>query len=441
MCVAVSRLVRIQIKPHDNEEIRKDFKARGINTTMWIQEDGTIPPANWTLKSCKPGIKGSQDYLRTVEKYSEFGGYPVDIFKDVAKQTKMRKKQKQADNRSETNHKAKFAKDCMFSGVLSLALLHGGMDPKIVSIIHRYMNTIKRICQDKINVDEMTRLQEEIIEAISMLETVLPKSEFAWVMHASIHMPQQHLLFGPARESWEFGWESSLGYSKHLAKGKNNAHMEASLMARLSMMELIKILECPDTPLVQTESNSEAFIGAATASSLSEEDRLNLKNISPFHLDTADDIGWITSQYRGCCFRHMKIVKEADSTRRRRNVDNVVVLAGEPGRKSLKIAKVHSFHRVQAHSQSFTAALVDRLPDAVEHPLLDGVWYYKDDDIPRYVGQEWVHIDDITIKVFTSRGYVDEATPESPHERNVKVPATFIHSIRVIRSNTGPETT
>lgn len=150
----------------------------------------------------------------------------------------------------------------MLSGLFSAALLAGGVSDSVCQAFDDLFDCMRRLINPVVKTEEFERLSQDILECVCVIEKEIPRSEAVLSLHQIIHLPQQCLWFGPARDTWAFPLESYLGHLK--ARARNRAHTGASIFNRhvyeQALREIKQAIQQNDAGQeIQTEFDNKGF--------------------------------------------------------------------------------------------------------------------------------------------------------------------------------------
>ncbi|KAL8135869.1 hypothetical protein AgCh_010471 [Apium graveolens] len=90
----------------------------------------------------------------------------------------------------------------------------GSLKPKVAVPLIRLGEFFRCICSKVIELDEIKRLQEEIIEIVCQLENVLTNPFFDIMVHLPVHLCKEIQYDGPVQQRWMYFIERYLGVLK-----------------------------------------------------------------------------------------------------------------------------------------------------------------------------------------------------------------------------------
>ena len=74
-------------------------------------------------------------------------------------------------------------------------------------------NFFERLCRRILDVEEVKKMQSDIITILCKLELIFPPAFFDVMVHLAIHLPQEALMAGPVAYRWMYPIER---YKLHL---------------------------------------------------------------------------------------------------------------------------------------------------------------------------------------------------------------------------------
>ncbi|KAL6214304.1 hypothetical protein ACLB2K_013740 [Fragaria x ananassa] len=151
--------------------------------------------------------------------------------------------------------------DCQ---VLLQRLLPVGIRPylskEVCDAIIGLSSFFEQICAKTLNVEDLDRLQQEIVVILCKLEQIFPPAFFTVMVHLAVHLPLEAKLAGPVMYRWMYPIERRLGDLKRYVR--NRAHLEGSIaegyIAEESLMFCSLHLHDIETVHSRPESNYDA---------------------------------------------------------------------------------------------------------------------------------------------------------------------------------------
>ena len=80
-----------------------------------------------------------------------------------------------------------------------------GILPKdVTSAIGELGTFFERLCRRILNIEEVQKMQSDIITILCKLELIFPPAFFDIMVHLAIHLPQEALMAGPVAYRWMY---------------------------------------------------------------------------------------------------------------------------------------------------------------------------------------------------------------------------------------------
>ncbi|KAL2455107.1 Uncharacterized protein Adt_45554 [Abeliophyllum distichum] len=208
----VGTLLNIEGKSKDTNKARLDLEDMKIRKELHLIKRGDKwmkPHAAYTLsaderkKFCK--------FLKSV-KFPD--GYAANI----------------SNNVSEDDGKISGLKshDCH---MLFQRLLPAGIRPllkkEISETLIEFSNFFQQICSRTLHVNDLEKLNKDIVFVLCKLERIFPPAFFNVMIHLAIHLPYEAILAGPVHTRWMYPIERNLGTLKQYVR--NKARPEGSI--------------------------------------------------------------------------------------------------------------------------------------------------------------------------------------------------------------------
>lgn len=95
------------------------------------------------------------------------------------------------------------------------------LKPEVAVPLIRLSAFFRGICNKVIDVEEMRRLQHEIIDIVCQMEIIFPPSFFDVMIHLTIHLCREVELGGPVYVRWMFGIERYLCKLKSYVRNRS----------------------------------------------------------------------------------------------------------------------------------------------------------------------------------------------------------------------------
>ena len=180
----VNTLLGIQRKSKDNLKYCLDLQSLGIRTELHpipVGDKLYLPPASYTMSASEKTL-----FCEVLKGVKFPDGYASDIRNNVDV-----KEKKLVGLKSHDNH-------VLLQYLLPLAVRR--ILPEIVSAaLIRVSNFFKQIYSPVIRISDMHKLESEIAETLSILETIFLPSFFDIMVHLMVHLPTQVRIAGPVQ--------------------------------------------------------------------------------------------------------------------------------------------------------------------------------------------------------------------------------------------------
>lgn len=95
------------------------------------------------------------------------------------------------------------------------------MKHEVAITLIRLSAFFRGICSKVIDLEEMKRLQHEIVEIVCQMEIIFPPSFFDIMIHLTIHLCREAALGGPVYVRWMFGIERYLCKLKSFVRNRS----------------------------------------------------------------------------------------------------------------------------------------------------------------------------------------------------------------------------
>lgn len=95
------------------------------------------------------------------------------------------------------------------------------LKPEVAVPLIRLGEFLRSICAKVIEVDDIKKLQQEIIEILCQLEIIFPQAFFDIMVHLPIHLCEEIQFGGPVHQRWMYSIERYLGKLKKYVRNKS----------------------------------------------------------------------------------------------------------------------------------------------------------------------------------------------------------------------------
>ncbi|XP_004515196.1 uncharacterized protein [Cicer arietinum] len=158
----------------------KDLKAMGIRPDLWPNENGRISPAVFTLTT-----KGKKRFLTTLKNITVPDGYSSNISRCIDMENLM-------FNGMLKSH------DChiLMEQLLPLAI-QTTLPDDVSAIMIEFCSFFRQLCSKVLNVDDLEKLQNQVVLTLCHMEMIFPPSFFTVMVHLVVHLVEEVKLGGP----------------------------------------------------------------------------------------------------------------------------------------------------------------------------------------------------------------------------------------------------
>ena len=176
-------------KSKDNLNARLDIQKLGIRSDLHpvsVEDSFYLPPAQFTMSP-----DDREAFCQVLKDVKFPDGYASDMRRNVQVKEKKIIGLKSHDNHILLQHLLPIAVQNILPERVSAALI-------------RVSNFFKKIYSPAIHISDMQKLEAEIAETLSVLETIFLPSFFDIMVHLMVHLPAQARLAGPVhyRSMW-----------------------------------------------------------------------------------------------------------------------------------------------------------------------------------------------------------------------------------------------
>ncbi len=165
-----------------------------------------------------PGLLRAQQYCAGARVCSSVHVSPAQLFRTAHAKSKKARLAAKVNGEPvaevPVKKRAAFWKDAITPGVMSAALLFGGMGAEQHAALDAVFDFLRRVSAPVLVKAEVEAMVDEGWARLAELERLMPRSQFVWTVHSIGHLAQQALDLGPAREWWAFSSESFMGSVK-----------------------------------------------------------------------------------------------------------------------------------------------------------------------------------------------------------------------------------
>ncbi|XP_012827605.1 PREDICTED: uncharacterized protein LOC105948893 isoform X2 [Erythranthe guttata] len=206
-------LLNMDKKTKDTYKARKDLEDMNIRQELHLKKrnDGRydIPPAAYAMSK-----KEGQQFCEFLKAQKFPDGYASNISRCV--------------NVSETKLVGLKSHDChvLLQRLLPYGI-RGCLSKDICVAILELGDFFQRLCCRKLLVEDVNKLEKDIVEILCKLEMIFPPAFFDVMVHLAVHLPHEVMLGGPVQYRWMYPIERYLGTLKGYVR--NKARPEGSI--------------------------------------------------------------------------------------------------------------------------------------------------------------------------------------------------------------------
>nr|XP_027189367.1 uncharacterized protein LOC113786234 [Cicer arietinum] len=213
-------LLNDSTKSKDHLNARKDLKAMGIRPDLWPNENGRISPAVFTLTT-----KGKKRFLTTLKNITVPDGYSSNISRCIDMEN------------LKLNGMLK-SHDChiLMEQLLPLAI-RATLPDDVSAIMIEFCSLFRQLCSKVLNVDDLEKLQNQVVLTLCHMEMIFPPSFFTVMVHLVVHLVEEVKLGGPVHYRWMYPVERYLGILKSYVR--NKARPEGSIAEGYLVQEIL----------------------------------------------------------------------------------------------------------------------------------------------------------------------------------------------------------
>ncbi|XP_073224821.1 uncharacterized protein [Cicer arietinum] len=213
-------LLNDSTKSKDHLNARKDLKAMGIRPDLWPNENGRISPAVFTLTT-----KGKKRFLTTLKNITVPDGYSSNISRCIDMEN------------LKLNGMLK-SHDChiLMEQLLPLAI-RATLPDDVSAIMIEFCSLFRQLCSKVLNVDDLEKLQNQVVLTLCHMEMIFPPSFFTVMVHLVVHLVEEVKLGGPVHYRWMYPVERYLGILKSYVR--NKARLEGSIAEGYLVQEIL----------------------------------------------------------------------------------------------------------------------------------------------------------------------------------------------------------
>ena len=185
-------LLNVPGKTKDGMNARLDLEELGIKEELFARQEAdktTLPPAGYTLTNAEKDI-----FCETLSNIRIPQGYCSNFSSLVSLNDR-----KLIGLKSHDYH-------MLMQEFLPIAI-RSVMHPPTRYAIIRFCFFFKSICRKEISLQELDKMQEELVVTLCLLEKFFPPSFFDIMIHLTVHLTREVKLCGPICFRWMYPFE------------------------------------------------------------------------------------------------------------------------------------------------------------------------------------------------------------------------------------------
>lgn len=202
----VGTLLNVPGKTKDGLNARLDLEELGIKKELFAKKEAdktTLPPAGYTLTNAEKDI-----FCESLSNIRVPQGYCSNFSSLVSKNDK-----KLIGLKSHDYH-------MLMQEFLPIAIRSIMHSPTRSAII-RFCFFFKAICRKEIILEELDKMQEELVVTLCLLEKFFPPSFFDIMIHLTVHLTREVKLCGPVCFRWMYPFERCMKVIKGHVRNRN----------------------------------------------------------------------------------------------------------------------------------------------------------------------------------------------------------------------------
>ncbi|CAM8992321.1 unnamed protein product [Rhodiola kirilowii] len=251
-------------KTKDGPKARLDLMHMKIRKELWLQPNGRKPKAKYTI---------SKDQLLQLCDWVSKLKFPDGYVSNIARCSKV----DQGKFQGMKSH------DChVFLQKLMPIAFRELLPRDVVDNLSGISNFFRNISSTVLKVEDLDKLEKDIVKIMCKLETIFPPSFFDSMEHLSLHLPMECKLGGPVHFRWMYPFERMMRKMK--MKVKNKARVEGSIAEQYTEEELVNFCSLyfeSDVYTVHNQLRRNEVASSTTDSNLLEAYTYPVKLYSP----------------------------------------------------------------------------------------------------------------------------------------------------------------
>ncbi|XP_012833478.1 PREDICTED: uncharacterized protein LOC105954353 [Erythranthe guttata] len=242
-------LLNMDKKTKDACKARKDLEDMNIRKELHLnkRDDGKydLPAAAYVLSK-----KEGQRFCEFLKAQKFPDGYASNISRCA--------------NASEVKLVGLKSHDChvLLQRLLSYGI-RGCLSKEIYNALLELGDFFQRLCCKKLRVDDVQKMEKDIVEILCNFEMIFPPAFFDVMVHLAVHLQREALLGGPIQYRWIYPIERYLGTLKGYVR--NKARPEGSIAEAYIVNECLTFcsmyLEGIETYFNKEERNMDIEVG------------------------------------------------------------------------------------------------------------------------------------------------------------------------------------
>ena len=177
-------------KTKDNLKARLDLQEMGIRRELHPQDTGNnkayLPSACFSMAS-----KEKDSFLKVLKRVKVPDGYASNVSRCI-----QRKQRKIVGLKSHDTH-------ILIQQLFPIAI-RGNLPKKVSSTLIDLSCYFKEICSKVLNVEDLERLETQIVMTLCQLERMFPPSFFTIMVHLVMHLSTEAKIAGPVHYRWMY---------------------------------------------------------------------------------------------------------------------------------------------------------------------------------------------------------------------------------------------
>ena len=202
----VGTLLNVPGKTKDGMNARLDLEELGIKRELFARKEAdktTLPPAGYTLTNAEKDI-----FCESLSNIRVPQGYCSNFSSLVSQNDK-----KLIGLKSHDYH-------MLMQEFLPIAI-RSIMHPPTRFAIIRFCFFFKAICRKEIILQELDKIQDELVVTLCLLEKFFPPSFFDIMIHLIVHLTREVKLCGPVCFRWMYPFERCMKVIKGHVRNRN----------------------------------------------------------------------------------------------------------------------------------------------------------------------------------------------------------------------------